>query len=152
MSKPLISELFPMTLYFVDNEDEYKRVMKKSGGYEFAGKDEKYNEFPVDGSAITIATDGENGLEIVVAIGEQETDERAISIIIHESVHVWQFTKNAIREKHPGIETEAYATQYYATWMIAQYKQREAARKAKAEKNKQLEDVLDVLKEMKPNK
>ena len=148
MSKPLITELFPATLYFCDEEDDYERVMKRTGGWEFEGKDQKLNQFPRPGTAITIRMDGDDGLILIVALGEQETDERAISVIIHESVHCWQFTKEAIREKHPGMECEAYATQYYATWMIAQYKRREAKRKELAEKNKGLNDLIELVKKI----
>ena len=119
--RKLESELFPMTLFYIDDEESFYKLMKR---FKFDDDDTETarmcNTYPLEGCAHTMAFDSSNGFVVVVTLGEQETEYRAYSVIIHESVHVWQFVKKAIREKKPGMETEAYATQYYATWLLKQ--------------------------------
>jgi hypothetical protein len=143
MHKPLPPGLFPVTLYFADDEDEFAAAFKKNGCAAFEDDQVKFNNFPTDGTAFTVCTDGDRGLQLLVALGEQVDEDMATSIIIHEAVHCWQFTKKAIHEKHPGIETEAYSVQYFATWMIRERLKRQIMR-AKAGK---LEDdkVAEIL-------
>lgn len=126
--KPLISELFPVTLYFCDDEADYDKVIKKIDGDKFDGDKDEFNHFPAVGEAHTLAFHGDHGLDMVVALGKQESLFTAIDMLIHESVHVFQFVKKEVGEKHPGAEIEAYAVQYYARWMIAQYRKREEKR------------------------
>lgn len=128
--------LFPVSLFFADDEETYDKVYKKSDCSLFDGDSAKFARFPAVGCGHTICTDSDNGLEIIVGLGEQDTEEMANSIIIHESVHVWQFTKKAINEKHPGIETEAYAIQYFATWMIQERAKNQAKRNKKNKKKR----------------
>lgn len=124
--------LWPVTLYFADDEETYDKAFKKSGCSLFDDDSvKKFNHYPVAGTAHTVCTDSDHGLEILVGLGEMDNEELANSVIIHESVHVWQFTKQAINEKHPGIETEAYSIQYFATWMLKERAQLQAKRAKK---------------------
>ena len=131
--RKLISQLFPMTLFYIDDEQSFYRLVKRFK-FEQDSLTSFADTYPPEGCAHTIAMDSDYGLLIVVTLGEQDTEERAASVIIHESIHVWQFLKKAMREKKPGMETEAYATQYYATWMLKQRAELQAKRAALAAK------------------
>ena len=45
-----------------------------------------------------------------------------IGLLIHESVHVWQWIKEEINEKSPSTEFEAYSIQNIAQKLIESYK------------------------------
>lgn len=44
------------------------------------------------------------------------------SIIVHEAVHIWQYTCEMIGEDKPGVEQEAYAIQYISQELFLQYR------------------------------
>lgn len=128
----LTCEMFPVKLALITERDNFFEIADNldEDGFECA----RY--FPPAKSAHTMAIEAHNmGLVILVTLGDPEdsAEEETESILTHEAVHVWQFVKKAIREKKAGIETEAYAIQYYARWLIQQfhYRQQQAKKKSK---------------------
>lgn len=48
---------------------------------------------------------------ILVYIGDNEDAMQVMSSIVHESVHVWQYVLDVIKERNAGMEPEAYAVE-----------------------------------------
>lgn len=133
--RSLHCDIFPVTLIFIDNETEFDRIMRKAQGS--ADMLAEARCFPTPGCAHTIALSGNGiGLVTLVTLGDfSEVPEEDIeSILTHEAVHVWQFLKEAIGEDTPGCETEAYAIQYFARYLIQEFHYRQDKR-AKATAN-----------------
>jgi hypothetical protein len=58
----------------------------------------------------------------LVTINTSVTEPRAImSLLVHEGAHVWQDLREALGEKEPSSEFEAYAMQIIASELIAAY-------------------------------
>jgi hypothetical protein len=72
-----------------------------------------------------------NTAKIVVCMDRKPSwsDAAIYSLLVHESVHVWQFIKKAIGEKRPGIEQEAYSVERIAHNLFESYKQQTRRRK-----------------------
>lgn len=124
----LESEFFPMRLMLVADEEEFEKLIEK-----LPKADLSYGKyFPPRGSGVTIAFDTPRGLIVLVAIGDLEEleDDEALSILTHEAVHVWQFTAKAMRVKNPDNETEAYAIQYYARYLVKEFRYHQGKRNA----------------------
>lgn len=57
----------------------------------------------------------------VISLKEGVSPEEAVSLLIHEAVHLWQAHCRWISEDKPGDETEAYAIQKIASELIREY-------------------------------
>lgn len=117
------SELYPMTLSLIDDA----KLFHKAIGKAIATGPKIMRTFPPPGAALTIALSTIHyGLVVVVAIGDfSHYDlQRSINILVHEAVHVWQFTADHVRIKHPDNETEAYHVQCYAGYLVKEFLRR----------------------------
>jgi len=124
--------MYPVELVYIDDEIEFHKIMTKF-------KDPI--PFPPSGAAITIKYDTvSHGTIIIVVLGDysDQLNSATDSILTHEAVHVWQFVKQAICEKRPGAECEAYAIQFYTRYLTNEfyYRREQELRKAKAAKVK----------------
>jgi len=48
---------------------------------------------------------------LIVCVKPKKNREEAISALVHESVHVWQFIRDYIGERSPSVEFEAYSVE-----------------------------------------
>lgn len=69
----------------------------------------------------------------IVCIGTHEDPNVTVGLLVHESVHIWQRICDALDEKNPSREFEAYAIQTISVRLIAAYSELSA----KQEKDKQ---------------
>jgi hypothetical protein len=117
--RQLKCEMFPVTLILVTDEKEYTQLLKKSACEA---------SFPPSGEAITI----DFGSIVIVVLGDVhdalelgyglEVD----SILVHEAVHVAQFLFRYIDEREIGVEEEAYAIAYFATYLMKEWRYRQS--------------------------
>jgi len=75
-----------------------------------------------------------NHLAAIVCVGSLKgmTRGQIAVLIAHGAVHIWQEVKDAMGEKYPGIETEAYSIQRIAQSLIESYRYQTSRKKAKA--------------------
>lgn len=98
--------IFPAHIGISFCELGFQKEMKRMGI--------KNHQFTSDGATATanMFTD-ENGDSCYIICFDADKHKkmplvRVYSTLIHECIHVWQFLKEHIGEKNPGIETEAY--------------------------------------------
>jgi hypothetical protein len=64
----------------------------------------------------------EGGKAAIVCLSKKElTGIQIASVLVHEAVHIWQEHKQAVGEKHPGDESEAYAIQSISQRLMEAY-------------------------------
>lgn len=65
------------------------------------------------GGAYAVQLKDENDNCVILVCVDPKLDDPTVAVcaLAHESVHVWQFIRDHIGEKHPGMEQEAYAVQ-----------------------------------------
>ena len=122
-------EFFPITVLLVDDEKEFLKLTRKVAP--------PGPTFPPPGAASTISFGTTQSATIaMVVLGETDEleDEEVESILTHEAVHVKQFLFESIGEEHVGVETEAYAVQYFSDYLIREWTYRQNRR---AKKNEQ---------------
>lgn len=78
----------------------------------------KFADEELEDGALGITSMSGSTIEVVICTCDEE---RLLSTIIHESVHVVQFTQQYI-EGELDLETEAYMVSRVACWMAEQYK------------------------------
>ncbi len=108
-------EMFPIVLILVTEEADFYKLTKRA---------RTQDSYPGTGAACTINySGGDQGVICLVALGDtsESLPEEINSLLIHESVHVKQFLFEEIGEDKIGAETEAYATQYFANYLIKEY-------------------------------
>jgi hypothetical protein len=118
-TRQLVDHMFHATLILCTTEDDfYKKIAK----YEYDGA-----IYPSAGAACTISFDTEHhGLVIMVTLGDDALWDtwQTEFMLIHESVHVKQFVLEAVYETNVGVETEAYMVEYYARFLIQEFRRR----------------------------
>lgn len=122
----LIDHMFHVTLILCTEEEDFYRKIKK---FEYDGA-----HYPNAGGASTIYLDtAQQGFVILVTLGDDSDYPECESefTLIHEAVHVKQFTLEAACEKNVGVETEAYMVEYYAKFLIEEYRRRKFMAKGK---------------------
>lgn len=63
----------------------------------------------------------DDGMALVVCIRPTSDTKELIATLVHESVHVWQFTKEYIGEREPSREFEAYSVEAIFTTLKDAY-------------------------------
>lgn len=63
----------------------------------------------------------DDGMALVVCIRPTSDTKELIATLVHESVHVWQFTKEYIGEREPSREFEAYSIENIFTTLKDAY-------------------------------
>lgn len=53
-------------------------------------------------------------LDAAATVRDKYDDCQIMSLFVHEVVHLWQECREAMREKEPGQEVEAYFIQYFS--------------------------------------
>lgn len=78
---------------------------------------------PTADATVHIKETKSQGMVCVVALklGKKTTQEQVIGVLIHESVHIWQYFKRRIGEDNPSDEFEAYSIQTISQRLIASY-------------------------------
>ena len=66
------------------------------------------------GTTHILTKDGTVTCIVCVTIPKGVSREEMAGLLVHEAVHCWQQTKEAMREDEPSCEFEAYTIQYYA--------------------------------------
>ena len=127
--KPLRCEFFPVKVMYIDEEAEFDRhALRLNLGV-----------YPQPFSGMTYyVPDDEDGALIVVALGDCSgmSPFEADLILVHEAVHVMQFTFELIGEKSPGVEIEAYAVQYFSKYLISESCRRKYQRSLTAKRKR----------------
>lgn len=83
-------------------------------------------------NVFTNSTSGELAILVSMPLRPKSEDFNALSILVHEAVHVFQAWCDYVGEDRPGTEVEAYAIQATFDWLAAEY----ARRQGKEEKKK----------------
>lgn len=73
------------------------------------------------GGAITWSFEVDGIPYWIVGLSEDMDSYSTISMLVHESVHVWQGYRDFIQERKPGIEFEAYAIQGIHSALMTQF-------------------------------
>jgi len=111
--------MYPLILALVTDEEEFEKLLSKIP--------DKYNfckNFPAPGTGVTLTFDSPiSGILVLIGLGKtsNSSDEQVISILTHEAVHVWRAVQKAMHIKKPDNETEAYAIQFYARYLVKEY-------------------------------
>ena len=79
---------------------------KNGGGYTLLGRND------VTGTATIL---------VCVGAGSERDALEVILTLVHEAVHVWQFVREVIGERAPGIEMEAYGIEGISRGLIEVY-------------------------------
>lgn len=99
-------------------EAEYKKAMKHCNPPAIS----PWLNFGADATT-HVLRNAENKACCVVClnVAPERTAVEIAGLLIHEAVHVWQEYADAIGEKHPGIEQEAYAIQSISQELLQAY-------------------------------
>lgn len=86
---------------------------------------DQWPEFVIPGADATThyftKPDGKTAC-IVTLSGHAEREPIAVAgLLVHEAVHIWQQTRDAMRETSPGREIEAYSIQWIAQQLMWSY-------------------------------
>lgn len=57
----------------------------------------------------------------IVTVAEGHTPATVVNLLVHEATHIWQDMRDAIGEKFPSSEFEAYAMQNITAELFAAY-------------------------------
>lgn len=123
MIKYLERGMFPVYIGFCSTEKEYKTQLKKlginDGNYSFLGSDHANATL----HSMT-STDGKYLLLLCFDMesAKTRTPIEVAGLIAHESMHVWQQTRDYIGERDTK-ETEAYFVQYVSQFFMECYEE-----------------------------
>lgn len=112
-------EMFPIVVVLVTDEAEFYKITKKA---------KVQDGYPGTGAACTINySGGDQGVICLVVLGDtsESLPEEINSLLVHEAVHIKQFLFEEIGEERIGMETEAYAVQYFSNYLIKEFWYRE---------------------------
>lgn len=101
--------------------------------------------------AEVVSFSDENGYRFAIcsideSLGDKCSQIEAYSIIAHESVHIWQSLREAMFEKDPSAEFEAYSIQQIYFDLLGAYEQSESVRLKQNDKEKANESKLGLFK------
>lgn len=109
--------LLPVHIAFCPSEYAWNKLMKK---FKVPDPDPWHK----DGrQAFTATFYGQrNGAaNFIVSINHDKNAHDTYLTIVHEAVHVWQFTCDHMAERRPGIEMEAYSIEHIVDGLIKAY-------------------------------
>lgn len=89
----------------LNGTQEWPRAAEK-GGYTLLGKND------VTGCSTIL---------VCLSAGAERDAMEVIMTLVHEAVHVWQFVREVIGERSPGIEMEAYGIEGISRSLIEAY-------------------------------
>lgn len=77
-----------------------------------------------DGRVTTFEKRGSNPIHLVTVNerASRQDDVHVIGLLAHEAMHVWQFVCEAIGERQPSLEFEAYTVQHLVQSLVAAYR------------------------------
>lgn len=98
--------------------EHYMHAMRALGILE-----DQWHQWPMPGGAFAAAYHSVHGKHIVVALGDFVGCDgiEIASVLVHESVHVWQSICEHISESRPADEQSAYAIQAIATTLMRDF-------------------------------
>ena len=87
-----------------------------------------------DGRTTTFQNSVSKGRVIIVSLNrfESRTPIEVAGLLIHESVHVWQEIREAMKERTPGAEHEAYTVAFIAQRFLEVFNRMVGARRLAA--------------------
>lgn len=65
--------------------------------------------------------DGDKICVVCMKIDKTKSVVQHISLLVHESMHIWREYKESINENYPAAEQEAYAVQFISQELITEY-------------------------------
>ena len=107
-------------LYLALSEAEYLKAMRQL----------KINNPPrwlnegADATTHTLSNLGERACVVSLGSCMGRDPIEIAGLLVHEAVHVWQEYAEAIGERHPGVEQEAYAIQAISQELMAEFARR----------------------------
>ena len=104
----------PVPYCFCPSESAWRKEMKRLNASE---------PYP-SSDARTVSLENKGKLRIYVTVAPHIDGMDPLGIVgllVHESVHVWQFTCDHVGDTYPSKETEAYAIQLISSELIAAY-------------------------------
>ena len=109
---------WPIRIALAFTEKAYLSFMKQLGiaaPIKFPGS---------ENGAAAVLCNNPSGFDVVLIcmdladLKETLRGKQILSMLVHEGVHAWQYTKAAAGEEKPGMETEAYFIQHLTEWLF----------------------------------
>lgn len=111
----------PVYFGFCPSEGAWKREMKKFG------KPLSSEVYPTTDARCTLFTSKKGNHCAIVTINpaskKNPTFIEVAGLMVHEATHIWQAIREAIGEKEPSHEFEAYSMQAIVQELLSAYKQ-----------------------------
>jgi hypothetical protein len=104
--------IFPMFYGFCPNKEAWDKEVREHISSPLSP------EYPTDSYGMTthITNKFDHSKQLCIVTMNDRVDTQylndAVSVILHESMHVWQCMIAQVREFDPGLEVEAYAVQH----------------------------------------
>lgn len=108
----------PVAIGFVPSKSAWDSEMKR------LRSDIEYPAHRMAGGLTHLSRNETTGESLILVCCHPNSERDAMSVImtlVHEAVHVWQFLREEIGEKNPGIELEAYGIEHIAEGLINAY-------------------------------
>lgn len=106
----------PIAMYLCTSERDFEAVQKAEGFVD----DDGFLSGGALGSTALYSLGGRAVSIVCVRVSDD-----AVSVLVHESVHVWQNYVMAIGEKEPSREFEAYSIECIFSTLYAEYQKAE---------------------------
>ncbi len=108
----------PVAIGFCPTEKAWDREIRRLNG------DQPWPEAADRGGYTLLGKNDQTGCSTIlvcVGNGAERDAMKVILTIVHEAVHVWQFVREVMGEREPGIEIEAYAIEGISRSLIEAY-------------------------------
>lgn len=107
---------FPCAIGFVPNKEAWEAELQRTDRWE----DYPLGEF-VSGHVSWQENSKTGEQYIYIFLREVDDPFQLFLTIVHEAVHVWQFAVEAMGEREPGIEIEAYTIENFTRQLVDAY-------------------------------